>query len=67
MTHYTQRADEWFRVSPAHKIGCCDCGLVHLLEFRIVDGEIEMRALRDERATAAKRAHRRKRNAANPP
>jgi hypothetical protein len=34
---------------------CCDCGLIHRLDFRIVDGRIEFRARRDDRATAAAR------------
>jgi hypothetical protein len=34
---------------------CCDCGLIHRLDFRIVDGRIEFRTRRDERATAAAR------------
>ena len=34
---------------------CCDCGLIHRLDFRIVDGGIEFRTRRDDRATAAAR------------
>ena len=35
---------------------CCDCGLVHRLDFRIVDGgHIEYRTFVDKRATAAAR------------
>jgi hypothetical protein len=34
---------------------CCDCGLIHRLDFRIVDGQIEFRTRRDDRATAAAR------------
>ena len=34
---------------------CCDCGLVHRLDFRIVEGQIEFRTRRDDRATAAVR------------
>jgi hypothetical protein len=34
---------------------CCDCGLIHRLDFRIVDGAIEFRTRRDGRATAAAR------------
>jgi hypothetical protein len=45
---------------------CCDCGLIHRLDFRIVDGrkgvharlrglKIEFRTRRDDRATAAAR------------
>jgi hypothetical protein len=34
---------------------CCDCGLIHRLDFRIVEGWIEFRTRRDDRATAAAR------------
>jgi hypothetical protein len=35
---------------------CCDCGLIHRLDFRIVDGRVEFRTRRDDRATAARRS-----------
>jgi hypothetical protein len=34
---------------------CCDCGLIHRLDFRVVDGRVEFRTRRDDRATAAAR------------
>ena len=34
---------------------CCDCGLIHRLDFRIVDSRVEFRTRRDDRATAAAR------------
>jgi len=34
---------------------CCDCGLIHRLDFRIVDGKVEFRTRRDDRATSAAR------------
>ena len=47
---------EWWRpVATGAREQCCDCGLVHKLDFRIVDGRIEIRATRDMRATAAVR------------
>lgn len=33
-------------------MACCDCGLVHRLDFRIKDGRVQLRARRDNRATA---------------
>lgn len=52
---------EW--VSPRHRgfrLQCCDCGLVHVWRFRIVDVPggrpvIEFQLRRDNRATAAVR------------
>jgi hypothetical protein len=34
---------------------CCDCCLVHGLDFGVVDGEIEFRARQNNRATSAAR------------
>jgi hypothetical protein len=41
------------------KLGCCDCGLVHVFDFRIMDKKVEYRVWRDNRATAAMRRGRR--------
>lgn len=55
--------DEWVAMLnyPTHKIACCDCGLVHQLEFRKTEDGLEFRAKRDNRATAQKRRHTRNR------
>ena len=70
MVRYIKHADseagwtEWFkpRQSPEighYRMGCCDCGLVHELDFKVSDnGAVWLRARRNERATAAKRRHR---------
>lgn len=52
---------DWIRpVRQGYRMGCCDCGLVHELEFQIVNGEdVEFRARRDARATAGKRSRKR--------
>lgn len=49
---------EWFKPALGYRIGCCDCGLVHDMEFRMKRGQVQIRARRNERATAAKRRHR---------
>jgi len=52
---------EWVAVpARGHKNACCDCDLVHLIDYRIVDGQLEIRVKRDMRSTAALRRHRRK-------
>lgn len=54
--YHVLKDGEWIRPRRrGFKEMCCDCHLVHLLEFRVVDGKIEFRASRDERATAAAR------------
>lgn len=46
----------WLRVPKrGFKEQCCDCGLVHKLNFRIVNGALEIQVFRDERATSAVR------------
>jgi hypothetical protein len=54
---YHQLQDgEWMRPTRrGFRDACCDCGLVHRMEFRIVEGTIEFRSTRDNKATAAMR------------
>lgn len=33
---------EWRRPMPGYRIACCDCGLVHEMEFRIVKDAIKL-------------------------
>jgi hypothetical protein len=53
---------EWiFPVMEGYKMSCCDCGLVHRIDFRICEddpGRIEFRVFRDNRATGQIRRHR---------
>jgi hypothetical protein len=52
-------AGEWIQpVSEGYGMCCCDCGLVHRLDFRVVDGRVQIRARRDSRATAQRRRSR---------
>ncbi len=54
--HVVDGNGEW--IAPKQrgfKDACCDCGLVHHMDFRVVDGQIQFKAVRDERATAAMR------------
>lgn len=41
-----------------YRIRCCDCRLVHDLQFRIDDGKVQFRARRNIRRTAASRRKR---------
>lgn len=53
---------EWLRFArKGHRIACCDCGLVHVVEFAVVDGKVDVRFSRDNRATAAMRRGKNKR------
>lgn len=53
---YNQRYDgEWVDVTEERFYSCCDCGLVHRYEHRVLEGRILRRVFRDNRATADRR------------
>ncbi len=58
--YYQVTDGEWIRVKKrGYKEQCCDCALIHKMNFRITaDGEIEIQTFRDDRATAAARRHK---------
>lgn len=50
---------DWIHPLPGYKLACCDCGLVHNMQFRIDDlGQINFRAQRNVRSTAQVRRHK---------
>jgi hypothetical protein len=54
--YYEPKAGEW--ISPIrrfYRLACCDCGLVHRVDFRVHKGRAEFRVYRLDRATAAMR------------
>jgi len=51
--------DVWFR-APTW-VACCDCGLVHRVEYRMKRGAVQLRVQRDARKTAATRRQMRAR------
>lgn len=54
--YYQVTEGEWIRVTKrGYRDQCCSCGLVHKLNFRIVDGEIEIQTFGDGRATGGAR------------
>jgi hypothetical protein len=53
--------NEWVQpIRRGYRMGCCDCGLVHQLDFRVVGGRVQFRVRRDNRSTALVRRHRTK-------
>lgn len=46
---------EWILPRQDYRLRCCDCRLVHDVEFRVADGMVWWRVRRNERATAASR------------
>lgn len=57
MSKYHQIVEgEWVPVPKrGHHNMCCDCAMVHVLDYRVVDGQIEVRFRVNRRATAAAR------------
>jgi hypothetical protein len=55
--YYHVKDGEWIEVPKrGFKEQCCDCGLVHRLNFRInAQGKIEIQAFRDGKATGGAR------------
>ena len=50
------KAGEWIQpVRRGYKMACCDCGLVHTMDFRVHKGRAQLRAWRNERSTAMMR------------
>jgi hypothetical protein len=57
MTYTKPASWEWVQpVLRGYKLACCDCGLVHRMDFRVSGGRIQFRADRDPRATAGRRS-----------
>jgi len=51
--------DVWFHAP--RWLACCDCGLVHRVEYRMKRGAVQLRVQRDARKTAATRRQMRAR------
>lgn len=52
---------DWIQpVSEGYKMSCCDCGLVHNMDFRIDNKRVQFRVSRNNRSTAAVRREERK-------
>jgi hypothetical protein len=53
------KSDEWVQpIRKNYKLACCDCGLVHQMDFRVYRGRVQFRVRRDNRATAMMRRWR---------
>lgn len=43
---------DWIHPLPGYRMACCDCGLVHDMQFRMDDlGQVNFRARRNTRST----------------
>lgn len=60
-SYYQPKSGEWIQpVRKAYRMACCDCGLVHLIDFRVRNGRVQFAVKRGTRETAAirRREHR---------
>ena len=57
---YHAKDAEWMQIKRQRgfKMRCCDCGLVHTMNFRLVGRKIQFQAFRNARATAATKERR---------
>ncbi len=53
-------AGQWIQpIKKGYKLACCDCGLVHRVDFRIYRGRVQFRVFRENRSTGQVRRHNR--------
>ena len=56
MSYEKPEENEWVQpVTKDYRMACCDCGLVHNMDFRIKSGKVQFRVRRNNRATAGMR------------
>jgi len=54
--YYKPKAGEWQQpIRKGYRMACCDCGLVHTMNFRVRNGRAQFAVFRDNRKTAAMR------------
>lgn len=52
----TPKENEWVQpIRRGYRMYCCDCKLIHEMDFRVVSGRVQFRVRRNNRATAAAR------------
>lgn len=50
---------QWVQpIRKGYRTMCCDCGLIHIFNFRVRKGKIQFQAFRDQRATGQIRRYR---------
>lgn len=55
MKYYQVKDGEWLYLVRKGKNACCDCGLVHTYTYRTRKGALQRSAVRDTKATWARR------------
>ncbi len=58
MKYDKPEAGDWIQpVRKGYKMACCDCGLVHTINFRIKNNRVQFQVFRNNRSTAMVRRH----------
>ena len=58
MTFEEVKPGEWIQpVRRGYKTRCCDCGLVHDIDFRVKGGRAQLRVYRNKKLTKMSRMH----------
>jgi hypothetical protein len=61
VSEYKQVFDgDWEPLHKTEVVACCDCGLVHVIRYRVRDGKPEVQYRRDNRRTGQLRRWREK-------
>lgn len=59
--YYHVTDGEWLQVPmKGGRDMCCDCSLVHVVNYKIVDGKLYTQVFRDPKATGGARRHKKK-------
>jgi len=59
--YYHVTDGEWIQVPMrGGKDQCCDCGLVHVVNYRIVEGKIQVQVFRDPKSTGGARSRKKR-------
>lgn len=57
-SYYEVTDGEWIAIPwKGYKEMCCSCGLVHRIDYRVVDGQLHAKSTADHRATNGARRH----------
>lgn len=60
MAYEQPQRGEWVQpIERGYKMACCDCGLVHTMNFRVVRGRAQFQVFRNNRATGQMRRWKR--------
>ena len=63
MKYQVAEDNEWIQpIKKGYKVACCDCGLVHDIDFRIVNDRVQFRARINSKATRARRREIKQKN-----